>query len=106
MRRILKTVAIILLGALLSAAVIAIRIYSYGNTAVDMKADAAVVLGAAVWGKRASPVFEERINHALSLYRSGKVRKIIFTGGIGNPNESPESVVARDYAIASGVPKT
>ncbi len=51
-----------------------------------------------------SPVFRERINHALNLYRSNRVRKIIFTGGQGNPNEPTEAVAARSYALANGIP--
>ena len=47
----------------------------------DAHADAAVVLGAAAWDKRPSPVFRERINHAITLYQSHRVGKIIFTGG-------------------------
>lgn len=45
------------------------------------KADAAVVLGAAAWGNKPSPVFRERIAHGIDLYRNGTVGKLIFTGG-------------------------
>ena len=62
------------------------------------------MLGAAVWTNQVSPVFKERINHALNLYRKGQVRKLIFTGGQGNPGEPTESAAARDYAIQSGIP--
>jgi len=60
-------------------------------------------LGAAVWGNDVSPVFKERINHALELRRSGKVRRIIFTGGQGNRDELTESSAARQYAIQEGI---
>ncbi len=66
-------------------------------------ADAAIVLGAAVWGERPSPVFQERINHAIDLYEVGRVEKIIFTGGVDGDGRSPESVVAQQYAIEQGV---
>ena len=82
---------------------IAFRIYSFGTTVSDEPADAAIVLGAAVWGSDVSPVFKERINHALELRRSGKVRRIIFTGGQGNRNELTESSAARQYAIQQGI---
>jgi uncharacterized SAM-binding protein YcdF (DUF218 family) len=83
---------------------IAVSIYRYGHTSTDVKADAAIVLGAAVWGEQVSPVFRERINHAIDLYRQGKVRKIIFTGGQGNKDEETEAVAAREYAIRGGIP--
>ena len=70
----------------------------------DASADAAVVLGAAVWTAQVSPVFRERINHGIDLYRNGRVQKIIFTGGQGNPGEPTESSAARQYALQRGIP--
>jgi uncharacterized SAM-binding protein YcdF (DUF218 family) len=84
----------------------AVRIYSFGNSSTDSGADAAIVLGAAVWSNQVSPVFRERINHAIDLHRTGRVRKIIFTGGQGNPQEPTEAVAARTYAIQRGVAAT
>ena len=89
---------------ILAAGIFAARIYSYRNARSDAPADAAVVLGAAVWGAEVSPVFRERINHGIDLYRRGQVRKLIFTGGRGNRGEPTESSAARRYAIRGGVP--
>ncbi len=104
MKKIAKTVSVIFSVAVLAAGLLAWRIYSFGNTSSNSQADAAVVLGAAVWTADVSPVFRERINHAINLYRGGQVRKLIFTGGQGNPGEPTESAAARDYALQSGVP--
>jgi len=90
--------------ALLPAGLVAVRIYTYGTNVADVTGDAAIVPGAAVWGCEVSPVFRERINHAIDLYRSGKVRKIIFTGGRSNRPELTEAAAARAYAIKNGVP--
>ncbi len=79
MKKRLGTIAKVLIAALLVVVgATAVRIYTYGNNVVDVEADAAMVLGAAVWGNEVSPVFRERINHAIDLYRRGKVHKIIF----------------------------
>ena len=67
-------------------------------------ADAAVVLGATVFRDRPSPVFRERINHAINLYRQGIVENIIFTGGLAGNDRLAESEAAREYAITQGVP--
>jgi uncharacterized SAM-binding protein YcdF (DUF218 family) len=91
--------------ALLLLGLVAVRIYTYGSNVVDVNGDAAIVLGAAVWGDEVSPVFRERINHAIDLYRSGKVRKIIFTGGQGNKDELTEAAEARQFAIKNGIPE-
>jgi uncharacterized SAM-binding protein YcdF (DUF218 family) len=103
-KKIVKIVLIICSTLLLTVGLFALSIYSYRNTASDVQADAAIVLGAAVWGNDLSPVFRERVNHAINLYRSGRVRKLIFTGGQGNQGEPAESVAARQYAQQSGVP--
>ena len=99
--RIFKVAVVALVGIVLFTAV---RIYSYGSNSVDTNADAAVVPGAAVWTNSVSPVFRERINHAIELYRLGKVSKLIFTGGQGSANEPTEAATARAYALANGIP--
>lgn len=71
------TILLILLGFLFYTAA---GIYTYGKKDESMPADAAIVLGAAVWGDRPSPVFRERIRHAVALYKQGKVERIILRG--------------------------
>ena len=104
MRRFGKILLAIITLTAVVLTVTAARIYSYSSVAVDKQADAAVVLGAAVWSQNVSPVFRERINHAVDLYRKGKVRKLIFTGGQGNSNEPTEAAAASSYAQANGIP--
>jgi uncharacterized SAM-binding protein YcdF (DUF218 family) len=102
-KKIVRILATVIGTLILTVGLIAFRIYSYSTTVSDQPADAAIVLGAAVWGDDVSPVFKERINHAVELRRSGKVRKIIFTGGQGNRNEPTEAAAARQYAIDQGI---
>jgi uncharacterized SAM-binding protein YcdF (DUF218 family) len=80
------------------------QIVRFGSHADDRKADAAVVLGAAAWGKQPSPVYRERINEAIELFRRQQVRHIIFTGGTPAPGYPAEGEVGRAYALAHGVP--
>lgn len=104
MRKIAKVFLLIVFILLVVVVALATRIYSFGNTRSNEPADAAIVLGAAVWSSGVSPVFRERINHGIDLYRNGRVHKLIFTGGQGNPGEPTESSAARDYALQNGVP--
>lgn len=104
MKRIAKALLLIFFVLLFAAGLLASRIYSYRNAASDGPADAAIVLGASVWGTQISPVFRERINHAIDLYQNRKVQKLIFTGGYGESTEPSESSAARDYALQRGVP--
>jgi uncharacterized SAM-binding protein YcdF (DUF218 family) len=75
--------------------------FSYENQLV--KTDAAIVLGAAVWENEPSPVFKERINHSIWLYKQGYVDKIIFTGGKGSDSQYSEAEVAQKYASLHNV---
>jgi uncharacterized SAM-binding protein YcdF (DUF218 family) len=67
-------------------------------------ADVIIVLGAAAYDARPSPVFEERIRHGIDLYQRGLARHVIFTGGFGEGARFSESQVARRYALRHGVP--
>lgn len=79
-------------------------IYTFSLLNNVTQADAAVVMGATVFRNRPSPVFRERINHAINLYRQGTVQYLIFTGGLAGNDELAESEAAREYAIAQGIP--
>ncbi|MFV2046115.1 YdcF family protein [Metabacillus sp. YM-086] len=81
----------------------AYTIWSFSQEDQLVHSDAAIVLGAAVWGDQPSPVFRERINHSISLYKNGYVKKVIFTGGKGSENDYTEAEVAKDYAIENGI---
>jgi uncharacterized SAM-binding protein YcdF (DUF218 family) len=86
-------------------AITAANIYFYGNNSQRIQADAAIVLGAEVWENQPSPVFRERINHAINLYKNHDIPIIIFTGGVGAGKELSEAEVGKLYAIKNGVKK-
>lgn len=83
---------------------VATEIVRTGGITEVSKSDVAIVLGAAVHGNRPSPVFEERIKHGITLYRTGKAGRLLFTGGYGAESAHAESLVAARYAVAHGVP--
>jgi len=67
-------------------------------------ADAIIVLGAAEYRGKPSPVLEARLNHALFLYLQGLAPRIITTGGAGGDPVFTEGSVGRSYLSARGVP--
>ncbi|MDY0248538.1 MAG: YdcF family protein [Pseudomonas sp.] len=66
-------------------------------------APATIVLGAAAWGHKPSPVFKERIRHAVHLYQSHTTQKLIFTGGALRADIPSEGEVGARWAIRLGV---
>jgi len=95
--------AVILLPAFWFAYLM-VSIGSYASVQSTGSADAAIVLGNAVRADgRPGPVLEGRLEHAVALYRAGRVKTIIFTGGVRYAPGVTESTAARDYALERGV---
>jgi uncharacterized SAM-binding protein YcdF (DUF218 family) len=65
---------------------------------------AIVVLGAAQYNGRPSPVLKARLDHALDLYRAGLAPMLIVTGGIGAGDRMSEATAGQRYLTAAGVP--
>ncbi|WP_132985942.1 YdcF family protein [Luteimonas terricola] len=83
---------------------VAAWIVHVGNRDQAGPADAIVVLGAAAYDTRPSPVFTERIRHGIDLYEHGYAPTLVFTGGYGDGARFSESQVARSFALREGVP--
>ena len=66
--------------------------------------DAIVVLGAAQYNGRPSPVLKARLDHAVELYRAGLAPALVVTGGIGTGDRVSEATVGLRYLRALAVP--
>lgn len=64
-----------------------------------------VVLGAAQYDGRPSPVLKARLDHAMDLWDRHFARVLIFTGGRGAGDTTSEAAVGRAYAKRHGVPE-
>ena len=104
-RGVLAWLGWLLLAVLLWLVAVATWIVWNGQRDQAAQADAIIVLGAAAYDSRPSPVFEERIRHGIDLYKRGLAPKLIFTGGYGGVGARfSGSQVARRYALRQGVP--
>ena len=97
-------IAAVLLAVYLSAT--AFSIVRYAKTDEACPADTAVVLGAAAPNGKVSPVYRERLNHAIGLYEKGLVRYILVTGGTADGNTVSDALAAKNYAMSQGVPES
>ncbi len=68
--------------------------------------DAIVVLGAAQYNGRPSPVFQARLDHALLLYRDKLAPRVVVTGGQAEGDNESEAAVGRRYLLSRGVPRS
>ena len=103
-RDLTRLAALALVGASAVTAYATFRIWDQGQRDERRPADAIVVLGAAEYDGRPSPVFRARLDHAVSLYRAGLAPVLVVTGGKAAGDRTTEAAVARDFAIAQGVP--
>jgi uncharacterized SAM-binding protein YcdF (DUF218 family) len=70
------------------------------------KASAIVVMGAAQWNGKPSPVLKDRLDHAAALYRAGRGKEIIVTGGKQPGDRVTQGVTGYDYLTAAGIPES
>src|ERR1700687_2627844 len=100
-RRILTVVVLVsFVFWLISAA--AVLIWSARDEA--QPAQAIVVLGAAQYAGKPSPVLRARLDHALDLWNRHLASLLILTGGTGSGDTTSEAAVGRKYAEKHGVP--
>ena len=103
-RRII-TALIALVGLLVIGLVVeAVSIWTYAEKDETRTADAAIVLGAAAYESGPSPVYRERLNHGIWLYKQGYVMKLILTGGTAEGNTRSDAAIGAEYVMNQGVP--
>lgn len=68
------------------------------------RVDVIVVLGAAQYNGRPSPVFEGRLRHAELLFQEGRAGTILVLGGGAQGDVSTEAEAGRDWLLADGLP--
>ena len=100
-RRIL-TVAVVTVFALWLISATAVLVWSSRDEA--RPAQAIVVLGAAQYAGKPSPVLRARLDHALELWNQHLASLLILTGGTGSGDTTSEAAVGRTYARKHGVP--
>lgn len=81
-----------------------LAVWGWGSLDRAQKADAIVVLGAAQYAGKPSPVLKARLDHAMELWDRGMSQRLILTGGKGTGDTTSEAAVGRVYAQRHGVP--
>lgn len=95
---------VVLAAVLVYIAYLSVRIESVSDRDEAQPADVIVVLGAAEYNGRPSPVLRARLDHALELYRQKLAPRILTTGGAGGDPVFTEGTVGRSYLMSQGVP--
>jgi uncharacterized SAM-binding protein YcdF (DUF218 family) len=78
----------------------------WGRREAKRPAQAIIIMGAAQYRGKPSPVLRARLDHGIQLWRQGLARRIILTGGTGEGDTTSEAATGRRYAVEQGIPDT
>jgi uncharacterized SAM-binding protein YcdF (DUF218 family) len=110
MRRLVKAAVRVVTSAILglvlfwAAWMAAVLVWSSIDQA--RPAGSIVVLGAAQYDGRPSPVLRARLDHGIDLFNRHMGQVLVLTGGRGYGDTTSEAAVGRSYARKHGVPDT
>lgn len=103
-RGIQRLVGLSLLLACMGLGALVIAIYRAGQRDDHRHADVIIVLGAAQYDGRPSPVYRARLDHAWGLYRAGAAGRLLCTGGRRPQDRFTEADAGALYLRQRGVP--
>ncbi len=103
-RAVWKAIAVLAAGLLVLVVYVSLRIEWQSTRDEARPADLILVLGAAEYRGKPSPVLKARLDHALELYSRHLAPRIMTTGGAGGDPVFTEGGVGRAYLISQGVP--
>jgi uncharacterized SAM-binding protein YcdF (DUF218 family) len=99
-----QAAGLVLLAALIVYTVSLVMVLVVSQQDERQPADAIVVLGAAQYNGRPSPVLRARLDHARSRYADGAAPLVIVSGGVGRGDTISEAAVGRRYLVSHGIP--
>lgn len=108
-RRVVLTLVLIILAVplcLILATGIAVWNAAHTDDASRIdRTDAIVVLGAAQYEGKPSPVFQGRLDGAMVLYEQGRAPLVLVLGGAQPGDDTTEAEAGREYLVAQGLPQ-
>lgn len=82
----------------------AVNVLWFASRDQAVQSDAILVLGAAQYLGRPSPVLKARLDHGVGLYARGFAPRLVLTGGMAEGDTASEAAVSRAYVMRAGVP--
>jgi uncharacterized SAM-binding protein YcdF (DUF218 family) len=105
MKRVIGTVIVLVVAALGGyIGYTSVEIARQSTIDEAQPAEIILVLGAAEYRGKPSPILRARLDHALELYEKGLAPRILTTGGAGGDPFYTEGGVGQTYLASKGVP--
>jgi uncharacterized SAM-binding protein YcdF (DUF218 family) len=95
---------VLVLVAIGASGVVVWRAAHHDDASDVQRADAIVVLGAAQYNGRPSPLFKGRLDHAFLLWQQDRSDLVITVGSNQPGDATTEAQSGRDYLVGKGVP--
>jgi len=105
LRTLLGAAAVLGLGVLYYVITL-FQVWSAGHDDQARKVDAIVVMGAAQYDGRPSPLLQARLDHAILLYEAKYASRIVVTGGKQSGDRFTEASTSKKYLREHGVPSS
>jgi len=105
LRLALKVASVLVAATLLYLGVTFVQVLQASGRDQARRVQAIVVLGAAQYDGRPSPVLRARLDHAAELYERGLADKVVVTGGKQAGDRTTEASVSAEYLVRHGVPE-
>lgn len=102
--RVVRIVGLLVILVLAYLTVTFLQVWRASSQDSVPRSDAIVVLGAAQYNGRPSPVLEARLRHALELYQRGVAPTIVVTGGRQSGDTFTEATTGYNWLRDRGVP--
>lgn len=106
LKRLAQAIGVALLIALIYLGVTAgqvLYVASHDSAEQNDPVQAIVVMGAAQWSGRPSPVYRTRLDQAFYLWQAGYAPVVVVTGGQGGEGEVTEAKVGYTYLREQGM---
>lgn len=104
MRTLRRALVVILVALVAYPLWLGFRVWDQSHNDEVYYADAIVVLGAAQYNGRPSPIYKARLDHAIYLYGEGIAETVIVTGGKAKGDRYTEAEAGEMYLEGSDVP--
>lgn len=99
-----RIIASVILGVAMLWAVSMATVLIWSSMDQARPAGSIVVLGAAQYDGKPSPVLRARLDHGIDLWNRRMGKLLVLTGGQGSGDTTSEAAVGRSYARKHGVP--
>lgn len=102
----LRVGGLVVIGLVIYLGVTFLQVWNASNQTAEEQTQAIIVLGAAQYDGRPSPVLSARLDHAVELYEAGVANTIVVTGGKQDGDRFTEAAASYQHLRDAEIPES